>query len=175
VQPNSSVTVYAGDGEDFGNALYWGLSAPVFENVIRDDRGIGDGAYLFDPQGDVRAWMIYPCRVGCGAPAQGRISLNVQERKDEYIAVTNTGPTPLDLEPYQLKTSPYSYSFAPGSVLNPGQTVRVHVKGDPAEDTPTEKHWGRSRDILNNGGDRVSFSTFTDVQIACTAYGSQSC
>ena len=71
IAPNSSVTVYAGQGEHFGNEYFWNLTAPVFENTTRDDRGMGDGAYLFDPQGDIRAWMMYPCRINCANPAQG--------------------------------------------------------------------------------------------------------
>jgi endonuclease YncB( thermonuclease family) len=175
IPPNSAVTVYAGEGESWGSDFFWNLRAPVFENIIRDDRGVGDGAYLFDPQGDIRAWQIYPCRINCGVPAQGQISLGTQPRKDEYISVTNTGATPLDLEPYQLKTSPYSYSFAGGAVLNPGQTIRVHTQGEPAEDTETDKYWGMTRQILNNSGDKAVFTTYNDVQIACTAYGDRSC
>ena len=37
-----------------------------------------------------------------------------------------------------LKTSPYSYSFPQGTILAPGQTIRVHTQGDPAEDTATD-------------------------------------
>jgi endonuclease YncB( thermonuclease family) len=175
VPPNGSVTLYAGEGGDFGNEFFWNLRAPVFENIIRDDRGIGDGAYLFDPQGDLRAWMIYPCRINCTAPAQGQISLTVEPRKDERVSITNTGGSVLDLEPYVLKSPPYSYSFAQGTTLGPGQTIRVHVDGDPADDTATDKYWGMTRQILNNGGDIATFSTYTDIRIACTAYGSRSC
>ena len=57
-------------GKGSNNALnfFWGQSEPVFENVKRGRRGVGDGAYLFDPQGDLRAWRMYPCRPGCGGP-----------------------------------------------------------------------------------------------------------
>jgi endonuclease YncB( thermonuclease family) len=175
IPPNGSVTVYAGEGGNFGNEYFWNLRAPVFENIIRDDRGIGDGAYLFDPQGDIRAWMIYPCRIQCANPAQGQIALGTQPRKDEYVSVTNTGGAPLDLEPYLIKSSPYSYSFAQGTTLQPGQTIRVHTEGDPSEDTETDKHWGMTGPILNNGGDKAIFTSYNDVVVACTAYGSKSC
>ena len=46
----------------------WTLAHPMFENPPPDGRALGDGAYLFDPQGDLRAWMMYPCYVNC-APA----------------------------------------------------------------------------------------------------------
>ena len=175
IAPNSSVTLYAGQGENFGSEYFWNLTAPVFENTTRDDRAMGDGAYLFDPQGDLRAWMMYPCKVNCSNPAQGQISLGAQPHKDEYISVTNTGGTPLDLETTVLKTSPYSYSFPQGTTLGVGQTIRVHTEGDPEENTELDKYWGMTGPILNNGGDSATLSTYSDIRIACTAYGSKSC
>jgi endonuclease YncB( thermonuclease family) len=65
IPPGGSVTVSVGRGVDTGSAFYWGLGHPIFENATQDGRGLGDGAYLFDPQGDVRAWMTYPCYVNC--------------------------------------------------------------------------------------------------------------
>ena len=60
-------------------------------------------------------------------------------------------------------------------MLNPGETMRVYTEGDPADDTPLEKHWGMTSPILDNGGDSASLVTYTDVTMACTAYGSKSC
>jgi len=175
VPPDSSITVYAGQGENFGTEFFWNLTKPVFDNTTRDDRGKGDGAYLFDPQGDLRAWMIYPCVINCADPAQGHIEIDTQPRREEWISVRNTGPAPLDLEPYALKNPPYSYAFPQGSTLGPGETMRVYTEGDPADDTALEKHWGMTSQILNNSGDTASLSTYTDVTIACHAYGSKSC
>jgi micrococcal nuclease len=64
IPPGGEITIKAGDGDQTEDTLYWGLEEPVFENVTKG-RGLGDGAYLFDPQGDLRAWMMYPCYVGC--------------------------------------------------------------------------------------------------------------
>jgi endonuclease YncB( thermonuclease family) len=41
--------------------LYYGLSSPIFENATSKPIYLGDGAYLFDPQGDLRGWQQYPC------------------------------------------------------------------------------------------------------------------
>ncbi len=65
IPPGGSISVDVGSGVDSGTFFYWGLDHPVFENATRDGRGLGDGAYLFDPQGDLRAWMTYPCYVNC--------------------------------------------------------------------------------------------------------------
>lgn len=58
VPAGGSVTVHVGAGASEGTRFHWGLSAPAFENVDAS-RGMGDGGYLFDPQGDLRAWMTY--------------------------------------------------------------------------------------------------------------------
>lgn len=175
IAPGGYVTVYAGQGENSGGEFFWGLGKPVFENTTRDDRGMGDGAYLFDPQGDVRASMIYPCRVNCADTAQGQITMEANPRKNEVVLIKNNATWPIDLENYELKSKPYGYSFPPGSVLNPGESMRVFTEGDPDEDTQYEKHWGMTSQILNNGGDSVSLVTYTDTTIACTAWGSKSC
>ena len=56
------VRVHVGRGSADGAHYYWGLPAPAFENV-GGTPGMGDGGYLFDRDGDLRAWDVYPCRV----------------------------------------------------------------------------------------------------------------
>ena len=63
-----SLRVRVGNGTPDFNTFFWGELDPVFENIRRGRRGIGDGAYLFDPQGDMRAWHMYPCRAACLGP-----------------------------------------------------------------------------------------------------------
>jgi endonuclease YncB( thermonuclease family) len=65
VPAGGSVTVYVGTGADASYSFYWGLDHPIFENALQDGRGLGDGAYLFDPQGDLRVWSVYPCYANC--------------------------------------------------------------------------------------------------------------
>lgn len=66
IPAHGSVLVRVGRGTSGGGTFYWGLSAPVFETPSYDRRGIGDGGYLFDPRGNLRAWDMYPCLAGCG-------------------------------------------------------------------------------------------------------------
>lgn len=67
ILPGGRITVYVGVGTATRETLYWGLHRTIFENPTNDARAMGDGAYLFDPQGDLRAWSQYPCYVGCTA------------------------------------------------------------------------------------------------------------
>ena len=60
VEAGGSVKVHVGRGEADGDDFYWGLTGPAFENASGGDRSMGDGGYLFDPDGNLRAWVIYP-------------------------------------------------------------------------------------------------------------------
>ena len=55
VAPGKSVTLHVGKANRTSTLFFWGYDKPLFENS-------GDGGYLFDPQGDLRAWVVYPCR-----------------------------------------------------------------------------------------------------------------
>jgi endonuclease YncB( thermonuclease family) len=54
-----SVTLRMGYGADTADELHWGLDTPPFDNPSGDWRATGDGGYLFDPRGNLRAWAIY--------------------------------------------------------------------------------------------------------------------
>ena len=60
VPARGSVYVHVGKGTPTATHTFWGLSAPVFANPTDDARAVGDGGYLFDPRGDLRAWNLYP-------------------------------------------------------------------------------------------------------------------
>ena len=172
--PGESLTVYAGEGTDTWTEFFWKRKWPVFENPT-GDRALGDGAYLFDPQGDLRAWMTYPCRTACTDPYQGAVAVSAKPRGRETVTVRNIAASAIDLDGYRLESSPYSYPFPRDSVLDPGDEMTIDVQGDPAEDSRLEKHWGRPGSILNNGGDTVRLSSFRGIQLDCYAYGSASC
>jgi endonuclease YncB( thermonuclease family) len=175
VPPGGFITIYDGVGDDTENEFYWGLRGPAFENVTRDERAMGDGAYLFDPHGDLRAAMVYPCREACTDPNAAALRIDVSPRGRESLRITNTGATPIDLEPYRLVSKPYSYAFDPNSVVGPGETMRVRLYESFEDDTRLERSWPTNGPILNNGGDVVQLRRFDDVLLACTAWGSRSC
>lgn len=52
LRAHHSVLVHVGRGRHHGRHYYWGLDRPAFENS-------GDGGYLFDRRGDLRAYDIY--------------------------------------------------------------------------------------------------------------------
>lgn len=175
VPPGGTITVYRGMGDSNESEHYWGLRGPAFENVTRDERAIGDGAYLFDPQGDLRLSSTYPCRENCTDPNLGVIALSAQYRGRESVELANTGGLPVDLEQYRLTSSPWGYSFSPNSVLQPGETMRIRLWESFEEDEEhLIRHWPVGP-ILNNAGDSLQLRRYDDVVIACTAWGTRSC
>ena len=65
LSPGTSIRVRVGKGDDDFDTFHWGLRAPIFENASGGPKYMGDGAYLFDPHGDIRAYDMYPCRLAC--------------------------------------------------------------------------------------------------------------
>ena len=59
VPAGGSVRLLMGYGTDSFYEVYWGLDTPPFDNPSGDARATGDGGYLFDPRGNLRAWSIY--------------------------------------------------------------------------------------------------------------------
>lgn len=169
------VTVRVGRGADTVADRFWNLRDPVFDNASADERRLGDGAYLFDPQGDVRASMIYPCRTVCTDPLQGIVTVQANYQGQEYVTLSNSGQAPIDLQGYRLFSRPYGYALGPDSVLAPGERLRIDVKGFPEDDEHGLKHWGLESNILANGGDTVTLKTFDDIVLACEAWGSKTC
>ncbi len=176
VAPGATVMVDVGEESDGVSVFAWGLRAPVFANVTSDEDAMGDGAYLFDPLGNIRASMIYPCRFACTDPLAGAVAIGADpDGQRESVTVTNVSAGPIDLDGYVLKSAPQSYHFEPGSVIPPGGSLVIRVLGDPSQDTATVKRWGFARTILRNAGDVVELRSYTDIRLACTAWGDRSC
>jgi endonuclease YncB( thermonuclease family) len=180
IAPGGTVTVDVGDDTDApgppGTVFSWGLSNPVFENATHDEDAMGDGGYLFDPLGNIRALMIYPCGSGCTDPAQGTVALSADPAvRRESVTISNLTAGDVDLEGYVLKSPPYSYHLGPGSILPAGETMKILVSGAPEDDDRLLKHWGFARPILRNAGDLVRLSTYSDLTLACTAWGDKTC
>ena len=62
VPANGAIYLRAGHGQNTRTTFSWGLNSPPFENPTNAPSYLGDGAYLLDPDGDVRAARQYPLR-----------------------------------------------------------------------------------------------------------------
>jgi hypothetical protein len=173
IAPGATVTVRVGAAS--GRDLGWNLSAPLFDNATADERAIGDGAYLFDPDGDLRAWMTYPCRDACADPAQGSLDVRAQPTGRETVAVRNVGDQPVDLEGDAVTTAAHTYVFDGPTVVWPGETLRLRIAGSPGDDSRLERFWGRDDSLLRNAGDAARVTTLDGIVLGCDAWGDGSC
>lgn len=173
VPAGRTITVYVGRGSNDATDFFWGNRTAIFDNA--DGHGRGDGAYLFDPQGDLRAWMTYPCAYHCGDPLRRAVRLTVHASGHEYATVKNRTSRTIDLESYRLEVGSYGYAFPAATVLRPGDVLRVDVKGDPAEDQPLEKYWGLDQYLFPNGGGAARVTTYDGIVLVCDAWAHGSC
>lgn len=176
--PGRSLTVYRASGQNSFDRFFWGLSNNSFPNATYDRRQIGEGAYLFDPKTNMRAYTVYPCRVMCIDPLQGKVSVranNPTAISNQFVSVTNTSNEAIDLEGYQITTRYRFYPFGPNSALAPRETLRVLLPGSPANDSRLLKFWGIGRPILRNPGESVRLKSFEDIVLDCDSWGAGSC
>lgn len=174
LRPGETATVYAGHGRSSGNVFYWGLSQPPFQNA-GNSKHVGDGGYLFDPHGDLRASMVYPCAYACTSPDQGAIRVIAHPTKPESVTFANVSPRAVDLYGYAMWISGSSYPFGTNSVLQPGETMTVNFAGDPRFDSHFVRFWGLDRYLLADSGGWVRLSTFSGITLGCDAWGSEHC
>jgi endonuclease YncB( thermonuclease family) len=174
VAPGATLTLHVGPRMSSASDFYWAQAAPVFENSA-DAGDVGDGAYLFDPEGDLRAWMVYPCLVACSDPNQGALAMRAQPRGPERVEVTNRRDQPVDLYGYALTLNSAQFAFRQGDVLQPGETMTLYVQGDPADDSRDVRYLGVKGLLLGDSGGSTSVSTFNAIKLACVSWGSGRC
>jgi endonuclease YncB( thermonuclease family) len=174
IAPGASITVFNGSGSSTGSVFFRGLTHNLFENSFNGG-GAGDGAYLLDTDGDVRAHTIYPCLLNCSDPEQGSLEVRANPiRGPEYVAIRNVSDHPVDLYRYELRVKG-AYAFGPSSLLGPGETMQVFIKGDPSEDTRLTRHVGYDGPYMNDAGGTARVSTFDEIDLACDAWGAGNC
>jgi hypothetical protein len=175
IGPGETLTVYTGHGTDTRTSAYWNLDAPMFQNP-GDRHQLGDGAYLFDPQGDLRLGAQYPCLVACSDPLEGAVDITVQPRGLEYLLLRNVSTKTIDLYGYQLLQPGYQFVFEPGSKLGPGEAMRIDASGNPKNDTRLLGFWGiNGHPMFSDGGGALRLANFTGMTLACDAWGGGSC
>lgn len=114
---------------------------------------------------------------GSGGDSDAPVSISVHpdadgsdgdNLNDEYVTLTNTGDTELDLEGWTLSDAAgHAYEF--GDVtLAPGDSITVHTGS--GTDTETDVYWGSKRPVWNNDGDTVVVQNASGSVVAETSY-----
>ena len=134
VQPGAVITLYAGKGTATATSFFWGSPTPKFPNSD-EPGGYGSGAYLFDPDGDLRTHTSFPCLVNCTDARAGKIKMAVNydapgddqtNPNGEWVALTNPGPATYDLSYTTLWSHGNARELPSWQLLAPGR-----ADGDP--------------------------------------------
>lgn len=100
------------------------------------------------------------------ADASGNENTNLN---DEYVVFTNTGSETLDLAGWTVSDAAgHTYTFPDGASLAPNASVTLHTGG--GEDTTSDRYWGASSAIWNNGGDTVTVTNATGTVVMSKSY-----
>ncbi len=180
VGPGSRLTIRVGRGSDTATTKFMGRSGPLFDNADVAT-GVGDGAYLLDTRGNMRASFVYPCVIDCDVALRGKIRFDevmydppgVDTAATEWVRIRNVSNERVSLEGVQLRVRVHAHEFDHGTYLDPGERLTVYVGSGSA--TRTTQYWGKAAPILRNAGDAAELLTFDERRIACTAWEGGRC
>jgi len=170
LNPGQRLRIVGGSGSG-----HWGNTNQLFGQV-------GDGAYLFDPDSDIRAYFEFPCLTGCSDPLMGKVSVlahydpagpDSADVNGEWIDITNVSNSSIDLYDHFVRNGIYTYLFDGSTVLQKGKTLRLHV--GVGTDKPLERYWGKDHPILNNDADTVELLGLDGTQVAEHTWPCTSC
>ncbi len=180
IPAHATLTLRVGRGTPSGRTFYWGRTAVLFPNWYQAGTH-GSGAYLFDPDGDLRASALYPCLVSCTDGRKGKLTMAVHydapgddtraNPNGEYVTVTASSA--VNLSHTVMTFNGNTLELGGGSTLVPGQKLVVRMGRGTA--TARTKYWGRSSVVLNNGGGSVELRTTEGIRLVCKAWGSGRC
>jgi endonuclease YncB( thermonuclease family) len=177
-----SIRVHIGCGTDTAGDLYWCQHDDAFENVTYDGKALGDGGYLFDPHGDLRASQIYPCLTACGDPLAGSVSLDVQAvGHPERIQIVNDSDAPIDLGDHVLQERVlgkpdsfiFSHAFSWNTVIPPHGQLQL-VPGNGRASSRVEYLGDRITGFADGGG-QIQLRTQTNLITDCASWGRGRC
>lgn len=179
IKPHTLITLYVGKGTPTATKFFWGSSSPRFKDVERAG-GYGSGAYLFDPDGDLRAHATYPCLYSCGDPRTSQLAMKVNYDapgsdypNGEYVVVTVRGPKTVDLSHTVLASNGNTLEFGAGTILRPGERMVIRIGVGPS--SRLLHYWGHSTPILTNSGGAVILRTTETTRLICSAWGTGRC
>lgn len=175
VLAGGSIRLRIGAGTDDGNTFHWGLGGPVFDNATNDRKQKGDGGYLFDSHGNLRAHVQYPCRTRCLEPLAGKVALEAHYGTPEYVRVRNTSNTTISLFEYEIEREPWFYEFDRNTFLLPGQELDLYLQRRQGFENAFARSWGQPDSSLSDQAGAVTLRNPLGSPVVCNAWGGEAC
>ena len=173
-------TIHVGRGTNTSSRTYLGRSSAWFRNA-NVSTGLGDGAYLVDPDGDIRAAFTWPHPTKQPDPLVGRVRITrvmydppgADTSAQEFIELKNVSTQRVRLDRYQLRLRHRAYAFRHNTTLNAGERLRITV--GPGSSTRVRQFMGYRDPILTNAGDVVELLSWDERPVHCVDWGNRSC
>lgn len=177
-----TLTIHVGSGTNGHYHRYLGSGRSLFPDIdVLDPLAgyPGEGAYLLDPGGDVRAHQLYPCVHACAHAANGKIKItevnydppgnDKDKLNEEWFEVTNVSDRTVHVGRLVLDAHPYTVELPPHKRLAPNE--RIIVRSGSGKSTSSEYFLNSSYPVLNNGGETVMVRTYPGVIIDEYSWG----
>lgn len=182
-----TLTIHVGSGTNGRYHRFLNRRQPLLKNNSIDapnNPHKGDGVYLLDPHGDLRAHTTWTCVLACDDPTGGDLRIvdvvwdpdgwGEDELRGEVIRIKNTSASrTIDTGNLVFEVRPYVYELPPKHRLGPGETLEIRMRS--GKDAPNVRHLGATAAYLNNDGDRVLVRTYDGIVIDCGYWGGTAC
>lgn len=183
IAPGSALEVHVGVGTNTVTDRYLNSSVPMLQDTLLDGGPyLGTGSYLIDPDGDIRAWMTWPCIVACADPTGGALTisqvvadppgLDTEHLNGEVVRLTNSGSVPIRIGDFVMESSPYQVEFPDALSLESGASIEIR-SGAGSSDGQV-RYLGAANPVLNPV-DRVVLRTMDGIVIDCVSWGGRNC
>ena len=181
VPAGATTTIQVGRGTNTTTRLYWGSSKSKFPNT-NGTTVPGSGVYLFDPQGDVRSWSMYPCVYSCTDPLVGKVKMTANadapgtdatNLNGEYVTVRPAGAYTVDVSYKVVSAFGHTYEFPKGSYVRPGELLVLRVGSGTS--TRLTRYWNNTTPLLANAGGNAVLRTPENIRLGCVAWGTGRC
>ncbi len=179
------LTARVGTGTATGSTFYFGSTSSIFGNISSPAVAgeLGDGIYLFDPQGDIRSHVTYPCVRSCTDPAAGRLAFgpvvydapgdDAVHPTGESISISAVGTSPVDLTRKVLVLNSHVMELPVGTVLQPGE--KLVVRSGKGTSSRLVRYWQSPSALLSNSGGVVTLRNTEGTPLTCRSWGSGRC
>jgi micrococcal nuclease len=159
IPAGGSITVHVGSGNDHDGIFYWGENKVIFDNATNDKKQMGDGAYLFDDDSEMRGHLQYPCRATCAEPLDGKLGVTARYMgiEHEWVTIANRSTEWISLDEYEVENVPYFYEFTSRDVIAPGKAITLWLRRP--HDVPADIG---GRKLLVTPAPGLSFPGLTD-------------
>jgi len=192
IAPGETMTIYQGKGRDIRLHRYLDYAGLMWVDIdpwapAPQYKG-GEGAYLLDPAGDVRAWQMYGCVYSCSStPAKGKLKVSLVDwdmdgadgvgHNSEYVKVKNVSGDDVNAGRTVVQIDSFSVELQPQLILKPGEEITVYsgqpwARGhDPRTEYFLSATYGPLSQSSSSDGDRVLLRSYDGRRVHCGFYG----